>query len=55
MTPKFATHKRMQTTREKPIMTTTRDDRIALFANLRDPTSQPQFWDRVADDVDWTG
>jgi ketosteroid isomerase-like protein len=35
-------------------MTTTRDDRIALFANLRDPTSQPQFWDRVADDVDWT-
>jgi uncharacterized protein len=37
-----------------PIMTTTRDDRIALFAKLRDPTSQQQFWDRVADDVDWT-
>jgi uncharacterized protein len=35
-------------------MTTTRDDRIALFANLQDPPSQPQFWDRVADDVDWT-
>jgi ketosteroid isomerase-like protein len=35
-------------------MTTTRDDRIALFANLRDPASQQQFWDRVADDVDWT-
>jgi uncharacterized protein len=35
-------------------MTTTRDDRIALFAKLRDPTSQQQFWDRVADDVDWT-
>ncbi len=33
-------------------MTTTRDDRIALFANLRDPASQQQFWDRVADDVD---
>jgi ketosteroid isomerase-like protein len=36
------------------IMTTTRDDRIALFAKLRDPASQQQFWDRVADDVDWT-
>jgi ketosteroid isomerase-like protein len=35
-------------------MTTTRDHRIALFANLRDPASQQQFWDRVADDVDWT-
>jgi uncharacterized protein len=35
-------------------MTTTRDDRIALFANLRDPASQQQFWDQVADDVDWT-
>ena len=35
-------------------MTTTRDDRIALFANLQDPASQQQFWDRVADDVDWT-
>jgi ketosteroid isomerase-like protein len=35
-------------------MTTIRDDRIALFAKLQDPASQPQFWDRVADDVDWT-
>jgi hypothetical protein len=35
-------------------MTTIRDDRIALFAKLEDPASQPQFWDRVADDVDWT-
>jgi hypothetical protein len=35
-------------------MTTTRDDRIAMFAKLRDPASQQQFWDRVADDVDWT-
>ena len=35
-------------------MTTTRDDRIALFAKLQDPATQPQFWDRVADDVDWT-
>jgi len=33
-------------------MTTIRDDRIALFAKLQDPASQPQFWDRVADDVD---
>src|SRR3979411_2119045 len=38
----------------KRIMTTIRDDRIALFAKLQDPASQPQFWDRVADDVDWT-
>jgi uncharacterized protein len=37
-----------------PIMTTTRDDRIALFAKLRDRRSQQEFWDRVADDVDWT-
>ena len=35
-------------------MTTIRDDRIALFAKLQDPATQPQFWDRVADDVDWT-
>ena len=35
-------------------MTAIRDDRIALFAKLQDPASQPQFWDRVADDVDWT-
>ena len=35
-------------------MTTTRDDRIAMFAKLRDPASQQQFWDRVADDVDST-
>ena len=44
----------MTTLKGTPIMTTTRDDRIALFAQLRDPTSQQQFWDRVADDVDWT-
>ena len=35
-------------------MTTIRDDRIAWFAKLQDPATQPQFWDRVADDVDWT-
>jgi uncharacterized protein len=35
-------------------MTTIRDDRIALFDKLQDPATQPQFWDRVADDVDWT-
>jgi uncharacterized protein len=35
-------------------MTTIRDDRIALFAKLQDPATHPQFWDRVADDVDWT-
>jgi uncharacterized protein len=25
-----------------------------MFAKLQDPASQPQFWGRVADDVDWT-
>lgn len=35
-------------------MTTIRDDRIALFAKLQDPATQPRFWDRVADNVDWT-
>ena len=35
-------------------MTTIRDDRIALFAKLQASATQPQFWDRVADDVDWT-
>jgi ketosteroid isomerase-like protein len=35
-------------------MTTIRDDRIALFAKLQDPATQQQFWDRVANDVDWT-
>ena len=31
-----------------------RDDRIGLFRNLQSPATQPQFWARVADDVDWT-
>lgn len=35
-------------------MTNIRDDRIALFANLQSPATQPQYWARVADDVDWT-
>lgn len=35
-------------------MTSIRDDRIALFANLQSPATQPQYWARVADDVDWT-
>ena len=35
-------------------MTGGRDDRIALFRNLQSPATQPQFWVRVADDVDWT-
>jgi uncharacterized protein len=36
------------------MMTSIRDDRIALFANLQSPATQPQYWSRVADDVDWT-
>jgi hypothetical protein len=35
-------------------MTATRDDRIALFGNLQSPATQKRYWDRVADDVDWT-
>jgi hypothetical protein len=35
-------------------MTSSRDDRIGLFRNLQSPATQPQFWARVADDVDWT-
>jgi uncharacterized protein len=35
-------------------MTSIRDDRIALFANLQSPATQPRYWARVADDVDWT-
>jgi ketosteroid isomerase-like protein len=32
----------------------TREDRAALFAKLEDPGTQPEFWARVSDDVDWT-
>jgi hypothetical protein len=35
-------------------MTSIRDDRIALFSNLQSPATQPRYWARVADDVDWT-
>ena len=35
-------------------MTDIRNDRETLFAYLRDPATQPDFWARVADDVDWT-
>jgi hypothetical protein len=31
-----------------------RADRAALFAKLQSPHTQPEFWDRVSDDVDWT-
>ena len=34
--------------------TNTREDRAALFAKLQDRSTQPEFWARVADDVDWT-
>jgi len=33
---------------------TTRDARMALFTKLQDPAIQPEFWARVADNVDWT-
>jgi ketosteroid isomerase-like protein len=35
-------------------MTDIREDRKALFRKLQGPETQPQFWARVADDVDWT-
>ena len=35
-------------------VTTTREDRAALFAKLQDPTTQPEFFALVADDADWT-
>jgi ketosteroid isomerase-like protein len=31
-----------------------REDRAALFSKLQHPGTQPQFWARVSDDVDWT-
>ena len=35
-------------------MITLRDDREQLFETLNHPTGVPTFFDRVADDVDWT-
>ena len=35
-------------------MSDIREDRIALFANLARAETQPKFWDRVAENVDWT-
>jgi ketosteroid isomerase-like protein len=34
--------------------TSTRQDRAALFANLAAAETQPQFWARVSDEVDWS-
>lgn len=31
-----------------------REDRTTLFEELADPASMPRFFDRVADDVEWT-
>jgi hypothetical protein len=36
------------------LMIATRDDRIALFTKLQNADTQPEFWARVAEDVDWT-
>jgi uncharacterized protein len=35
-------------------MSDVHDDRARLFAHLESADTQPRFWDRVADDVDWT-
>jgi uncharacterized protein len=35
-------------------VTTSRADRMALFSELQDSATQPKFWARVADEVDWT-
>jgi hypothetical protein len=39
---------------KEKIVTSIRDDRIALFGNLQSPATQQRYWDRVAEDVDWT-
>ena len=31
-----------------------REDRVALFGQLADPTTSAKFFDRVAEDVSWT-
>ncbi|HCB06803.1 MAG TPA: nuclear transport factor 2 family protein [Nocardioides sp.] len=35
-------------------MSDVRQDRLELFGLLKDPETQPRFFARVADDVDWT-
>jgi ketosteroid isomerase-like protein len=35
-------------------VTTRREDRAALFDKLQDPATQPEFFEHVADDADWT-
>jgi ketosteroid isomerase-like protein len=35
-------------------MTGNRDDRIELFSKLQNVNTQPEFWARVSDNVDWT-
>ncbi|RSS79382.1 nuclear transport factor 2 family protein [Streptomyces sp. WAC06614] len=35
-------------------MTDIRADRARLFGFLQDASTQPEFWARVSDDVDWT-
>jgi uncharacterized protein len=35
-------------------MTSVHEDRVSLFNNLQSGETQPEFWARVADDVDWT-
>src|SRR5215210_4182884 len=35
-------------------MSQTHEDRKNLFSKLQRPDTQPQFWARVEDDVDWT-
>ena len=44
-----------RTSNDMPVSKTDlRQDRAALFANLAKLETQPQFWTRVADNVDWT-
>jgi uncharacterized protein len=40
--------------RQENVMTNSHADRIDLFRKLQSPATQPQFWARVAPDVDWT-
>jgi uncharacterized protein len=36
------------------LLTAIKENRKALFSKLEHPRTQPEFWSRVADDVDWT-
>jgi uncharacterized protein len=46
--------KERNVTDTEEMLTATKESRKALFSKLGHPVTQPEFWSRVADDVDWT-